>query len=141
MGNDLFFVNEPKLKKALQDDTPASCFLEEDGLQQEPNNSARLQWKKHEDELLEEAIKKYGPCKWSRIADMVPGKTRKQCCDRWRIHMKGSIGRNVWNRQDDAALEKAVREMGHNWPLVAKVVTGKTNKQCRERFKNYVDPG
>lgn len=131
------------LEKALQDEAPASCFVEEEDLQQdlqqELKNSARIHWKKHEDNLLKEAVNKYGPCKWSQIANMVPGKTKKQCCDRWRIHVKG-IGRNVWERKDDVALEKAVYEMGDNWTLVAKAVTGKTNKQCRERFKNYIDP-
>lgn len=130
------------LEQALQDDMPASCVVEEDGVQQEPKNRFRVQWKKHEDELLEKAIEKYGPCKWAQIADMVPGKTRKQCNNRWRIHAQGSTGRNVWSRQEDMVLEEAVREMGQNdWTLVAKAVTGKTNRQCRERFKNYVDPG
>ena len=128
------------LERALQDDTPASCFLEVYCRKQESKNGAKLPWKKHEDDLLEEAIKKYGPRKWSQIAKMVPGKTTKQCCDRWRVHVKGTIGRNAWNRNEDAALEKAVCEMGQNWTLVAKAITGKTNKQCRDRFKNYVNP-
>tara|TARA_B100001094_G_scaffold100626_1_gene96787 strand:- start:1081 stop:2028 length:948 start_codon:yes stop_codon:yes gene_type:complete len=130
-----------ELERALEDDTPTSSLMQEDTLQQDPKNSTSYQqWKKHEDDLLEEAVRKNGKCTWSQISDMVPGKTGKQCCDRWRVHLKGATGRNVWGKQDDAALEKAVHELGHNWTLVARAVTGKTNRQCRDRYKNYVDP-
>jgi len=139
--NGLRFENKWfELEQALEDITPASCFMEVDALQEAPKNNAGLHWKKREDDLLLNAIKEIGPCKWSRVAEFVPGKTAKQCCDRWRIHMNGKSGKNKFNSEDDAVLEKAVREMGHDWTLVAEAVAGKTERQCRDRYKNYLDP-
>ena len=46
-----------------------------------------------------------------------------------------------WTKEEDKALMKAVQEYGtDNWKAVAAHVSGRTGKQCRERWVVELDP-
>lgn len=50
--------------------------------------------------------------------------------------------RGVWDSFEDGSLIALVQEHGpKNWSFLAKGVPGRVGKQCRERWKNYLDPG
>jgi hypothetical protein len=55
-------------------------------------------------------------------------------CTRPRIRLQR------WTIDEDMSLEKAVTEFGMNWVRVAQCLPGRTNRQCRERYVNYLDP-
>ena len=40
-------------------------------------------WTKNEDEILEEAVMKYGKNQWARISSLLGRKSAKQCKARW----------------------------------------------------------
>ena len=49
--------------------------------------------------------------------------------------------RGVWDSFEDDSLIALVQEHGpKNWSFLAKGVPGRNGKQCRERWKNYLDP-
>lgn len=52
---------------------------------QDNNRSAPFycRWTTEEDKLLVEAVKEYGPHKWSLIAQHIPDRTPVQCSTRW----------------------------------------------------------
>jgi myb proto-oncogene protein len=45
-----------------------------------------------------------------------------------------------WTPEVDVKLEEAVTKYGNDWVAVAKIVAGRANVQCRERWNNTVDP-
>ena len=50
--------------------------------------------------------------------------------------------RGMWEPFEDSALIALVQEHGpKNWSFISKGVPGRIGKQCRERWKNYLDPG
>lgn len=58
-----------------------------------------------------------------------------------------NASRQMWGRDEDAALLSIVQERGKSkWGLVAEELrkrlpqSAKTGKQCRERYRNYLDP-
>jgi hypothetical protein len=62
--------------------------------------------------------------RWTRIADRGNGKEAGKCA-----------------AEEDAKLAEALREHGKHWVAVAAMVLGgRTNKRCRERWLNYLDP-
>eukprot|EP00965_Chrysotila_dentata_P100552 3323768-Pleurochrysis_carterae.AAC.1 len=52
------------------------------------------------------------------------------------------LRRRRWSHAEDLTLRHAVLHLGaHRWPLVAKALTGRTGKQCRERWHNHLKNG
>ena len=45
-----------------------------------------------------------------------------------------------WTEDDDKILINLVSECGHNWPLIASRMDGRTSKQVKERWTNQLDP-
>lgn len=52
----------------------------------------------------------------------------------------GSVARVRWLESDDKQLIQLVSEFGHNWPLIAARMEGRTSKQVKERWTNQLDP-
>jgi S-ribosylhomocysteine lyase LuxS involved in autoinducer biosynthesis len=107
----------------------------------DPANGKNLgKWSTEEDEKLIEAVKKHGK-KWAAAALMVPGRTDQQCRQRWFRTLDPANGnKGKWSTEEDEKLAEAVNQHGKKWVAVALMVPGRTNKQCRERWLNHLDP-
>jgi hypothetical protein len=110
----------------------------------DPINNGRNagKWKPEEDAKLTKAMKKHGK-EWVAVALMVPGRSNNQCRDRWtNILDPSNNGRNAgkWKPEEDGKLTKAVKKHGKEWVAVAAMVTGRTNKQCHDRWTKILDP-
>jgi uncharacterized protein (DUF2237 family) len=79
---------------------------------------------------------------WFAIATLVPGRTKRQCHNRWhdaldpRIHRTtGRTGR--WTPDEDAMLKEAVQmHNSKNWDAIARLVPGRTITQCGNRWQS-----
>jgi myb proto-oncogene protein len=99
-------------------------------------------WTVEEDSTLIGAVKKRGKY-WTRVAALVPGRTNRQCCQRWVVSLDPDINTfkwKVWTAEEDAKLTEAVAEFGNDWVRVAALVPGRTNIQCRWRWVDSLDP-
>jgi hypothetical protein len=98
-------------------------------------------WTREEDAKLTEAVKDHGGTDWIRVAVMVPGRTHKQCRQRWVDTLDPGINTGNWTLEEDATLMDAVTEHGTNsWVVVAALVPRRTIKRCRRRWVNVLDP-
>lgn len=51
------------------------------------------------------------------------------------------LGRRPWSQEEDDLIVALVKEHGlRKWAIVAGRLKGRSGKQCRERFKNQLDP-
>jgi hypothetical protein len=107
----------------------------------DPANGKKGKWKPEEDTKLTEAVKNHGN-EWAVVSAMVPGRTDKQCRRRWVDTLDPTNGKNAgkWTPEEDAKLAEAVKKHGKKWVAVAMLVPGRTDKQCRDRWVNTVDP-
>jgi hypothetical protein len=105
-------------------------------------------WTTDEDAKLKGAVRMHGVRKeWYAIAALVPGRTKLQCKNRWREVLDPSVewtpGRaHKWTTDEDAKLKGAVRMHGvrKEWYAIAALVPGRTKLQCRNRWRQYLDP-
>jgi hypothetical protein len=106
------------------------------------NNS----WKEDEDLKLKAAVQTHGSKNWNTIAAMVPGRTKRQCRDRWRdvfdCSVERAIGRkDLWTEDEDLKLKYSVQiHGGKNWNNIAAMVPGRTKGQCNKRWHSVLDP-
>jgi hypothetical protein len=103
-------------------------------------------WREDEDSKLKDAVQRHGGKNWGAIAALLPGRTLKQCNNRWHIALDPSIDRSnarrgQWTADEDKKLMDAVQTHGgKNWGAIAAMVPGRTKKQCRDRWREFLDP-
>jgi hypothetical protein len=96
-------------------------------------------WKPEEDEKLTDAVKQFGN-NWVLVAALVPGRSEYQCRYRWVECLDPTINTGHWTPEEDAKLTEAVTQLGKDWVQVAAMVPGRTNKFCRQRWLNGLEP-
>jgi len=103
-------------------------------------------WSKDEDQLLRDAVNKFGKKKWNAVAAVVGTRTPNQCGQRWRKSLRpelANVNKGPWQNIEDLKLRKLVSSLGTRgtWGKIAKDMGyTRSPKQCRERWHNFLDP-
>jgi hypothetical protein len=103
-------------------------------------------WTAKEDQLLIQATLQQrlahgvvqtteGDDDWPKIAQCLPGRSTKQCRERWTHVLDPSVKKAKWSPEEDATLRKAHAEMGNKWAAIAKVIPGRTQLHVRDRWR------
>jgi hypothetical protein len=85
-------------------------------------------------------VQRHGGKNWWAVAALVPGRTKKQCRNRWHDVLDPSVARTAgrngsWTEDEDRKLASAVHTVGGNkWVAIAVLVPGRTKAQCRSRW-------
>ena len=97
-------------------------------------------WSNAEDEMLLRHHETFGD-KWAKIATaMANGRTGQQCLIRYKNQLQPGISNKPWSEDEDRRLI-ALRTTGGSWPSIAIALnSGRTAKQCQERWTNLLDP-
>jgi hypothetical protein len=107
-------------------------------------------WTTQEDGTLIDAVKKYKNGEdWTAIAALIPGRTRKQCRQRWFKQVEPSsrttkiqskkdetpARAGKWATKEDSMLKDAVQKHNGDWVAISALVPGRTKKKCWNRWK------
>lgn len=99
--------------------------------------------------------------RWRCAVATIVGRNPNQCITRWTKSLRPDIKRGRWSADEDQTLREAVsQQLGRSavfdppvppapgapplpkvrWSQVSKLVEGRTDAQCRERWVNVLDP-
>lgn len=78
------------------------------------------QWSRREDDLLTSLVNE-GHKNWGTLATRIPGRTSKQCRERWCHHLDPRIVKGEWTQEEDSAIVSLHEEMGNKWATIAQV--------------------
>ena len=94
----------------------------------------RIPWTAEEDATILRAMQT-GVRKWSDVAQLLPGRNRKQCRERWYNQINPDIRKGDWTAEEDALLESLHVVYGNKWSEIAKRVEGRYEN---ERFRTHM---
>lgn len=89
---------------------------------------------KKEDQLLTQAALAHHQESWNLIAKCVPGKTSKQCRDRWVNYLQPSLKFEPWSNQEDKLLVSLVNMHGTHWTKMKKHFPNRSTNSIKNRW-------
>lgn len=93
-------------------------------------------WSKTEDDILLNLMNTSKPRNWADIAFAIPGRTAKQCRERWSLNLDPSINRLAWSEEEDNKLIQLHSQMGNRWAEMKRMLPGRTENAVKTRFKS-----
>jgi nuclear transport factor 2 (NTF2) superfamily protein len=95
----------------------------------------KKKWTPEEDAILTEAVHQRQGKSWLPIAELLPGRTSRQCRSRWMRQLDpNNSNKGKWTREEDIMLIRAVGKLGTDFIAVAALIPGRTNERCRYRW-------
>jgi hypothetical protein len=98
-------------------------------------------WTEEEDGLLRQLVRDRPAVGWSDLTQFFTNKSASQIAGRWEKVLNPRLVKGSWTRDEDDTIVRHVEAHGtHDWDTVSRRLTGRTGRQCRERWKNHLDP-
>lgn len=92
----------------------------------------------NEDELLKMIAWRYGAKNWILIASMIPGKTARQCRDRYMNYLAPGLCHSEWTVEEDDLLKKLYKEYGPKWSLISKQLPNRSPINVKNRWAHFL---
>jgi hypothetical protein len=91
-------------------------------------------WTVSEDKKLIEWVNKNGAMKWSLCSENIPGRSGKQCRERWYNNLNPNLVKGNWSPKEDYMIFKLYTQIGSKWSTIAEQFKGRTENSIKNRF-------
>ena len=98
----------------------------------------RKLFSQQEDALLTQIMYQQPFETWIAVAEQLPGRTARQCRDRWVNYLSPSNKNGPWSHEEDQLLAEKYLEHGPQWTTIAKFFDGRSENNVKNRWYTYV---
>lgn len=95
-------------------------------------------WSIEEDEKLKTWIQEKGPIKWAQCAKGIPGRSGKQCRERWFNNLNPNVKKGDWTPEEDDLIFKLYVNYGSSWSKIAMHFNDRTENSIKNRFYSTI---
>lgn len=90
-------------------------------------------WNLNEDEILVKAVQAVGQ-NWQAVAQLVPGRSVRQCRERYLMSLKPSVNVTPFTKDEDTLVMELYREFGRRWEAIARRLVKRHWTQVKNRI-------
>ncbi|OHS97552.1 Myb-like DNA-binding domain containing protein [Tritrichomonas foetus] len=87
-----------------------------------------------EDKILADLVQSQQCTNWFEIAQKMPGRTARQCRDRWINYLSPTNSFAPWSQEEDELIIEKVNELGTSWSSISKFVEGRSDNTLKNRW-------
>lgn len=98
----------------------------------------RRKFSPEEDEKLRLLVEKQGPKKWDQIAKEMPGRTGRQCRDRYKNYLVPGFFNGQWSEEEDKLLLEMYLQYGSQWSKLSKFFKNRSANSLKNRWNYFV---
>lgn len=91
------------------------------------------QWTIEEDRVLI-CLMTHGFANWGQLAYHIPGRTAKQCRERWFYHLDPSISKEPFTSEEDEKIITMYGAIGSKWAEIARALPGRSASAVKIRY-------
>jgi hypothetical protein len=87
-----------------------------------------------EDDQLRDLVRQFGSNSWLKISSAMPGRTARQCRDRWSHYLSRSAPETPWTADEDTILLEKITIFGLKWTQLATFFSNRTDLDIKKRW-------
>jgi hypothetical protein len=90
------------------------------------------------DALLRQLVVTHGEKNWKAITEKIPGRTKRQCSERWKHYLSPNVICGAWTAPEDERLFTMVQTLGPRWKRLEGLFPGRTDNHLKNRHKRLM---
>eukprot|EP00798_Chlamydomonas_sp_ICE-L_P001500 gene1500-32878_t len=79
-----------------------------------------------------------GNTNWSNIAAYLPGRTGKQCREKWKNDLRPDLSKEPWTEMEEYILVRSHSYRGNQWSDIAKLLKGRSENNIKNHWNSTI---